>query len=130
MPIRQVYTDFADLVNGLRVENFQKRYVRDFGKAYIDAVGRQWRNAENLKNEGIRTYQRKAESMKLAEEQKQLDDIDQSYYVTVSYLLTLCEHASDIFAVAKANEKRQILSLILSNFEFDGKSVHYTIKES
>lgn len=34
MPIRQAYTDFADLVNGLGVENFQERYVRDFDEVF------------------------------------------------------------------------------------------------
>ena len=34
MPIRQAYTDFADLVNGLGVENFQERYVRGFDEVF------------------------------------------------------------------------------------------------
>ena len=62
--------------------------------------------------------------------QKKSDDIDQSYYVTVLYLLNLLEYVADIFKVAKVNEKRQILSLLLSNLEFDGKNANYTLKES
>ena len=69
------------------------------------------------------------EVAELEAKQRQLDDIDQSYYVTVSYLLNLFEHAADIFKVAKVNEKRQILGLLLSNLEFDGENVHYTLKE-
>ena len=61
---------------------------------------------------------------------KKSDDIDQSYYVTVSYLLNLLEYVADIFKVAKVNEKRQILGLLLSNLEFDGKNANYTFKES
>ena len=56
-------------------------------------------------------------------------DIDQSYCVTVSYLLNLLEHAADIFKAAKVNEKRQILGLLLSNLEFDSKNANYTYKE-
>ena len=69
------------------------------------------------------------EVAELEAKQKQLDDIDQSYYVTVSYLLNLFEHAADIFKVAKVNKKRQILGLLLSNLEFDGENIHYTLKE-
>ncbi|MBR3353276.1 recombinase family protein [Candidatus Saccharibacteria bacterium] len=77
-----------------------------------------------------RNNERYAEEVEEVEKkQRQLDEIDQSYYVTVSYLLSLFEHASDIFAVAKANEKRQILGLLLSNLEFDGENIHYTLKE-
>lgn len=77
-----------------------------------------------------RNNERYAEEVKeIEEKQRQLDEIDQSYYVTVSYLLALCEHASDIFAVAKAKEKRQILGLLLSNLEFDGENAHCTLKE-
>ena len=69
------------------------------------------------------------EVTELEAKQKQLDDIDQSYYVTVSYLLNLFEHAADIFKVAKVNKKRQILGLLLSNLESDGENIHYTLKE-
>ncbi len=48
----------------------------------------------------------------------------------VSYLLNLLEHVADIFKVAKVNEKRQILGLLLLNLEFDGKNANYNIKES
>lgn len=34
MPIRQAYTDFADLINGLGVENLQERYARDFDEVF------------------------------------------------------------------------------------------------
>ena len=69
------------------------------------------------------------ELAEIEKRQRQLDEVDQSYYVTVSYLLNLFEHAADIFKVAKVNEKRQILSLLLSNLQFDGENVHYTLKE-
>lgn len=48
-------------------------------------------------------------------QQQRLDSMDQGYYVTVEYLLNLFEHAADIFKVANSNEKRQILSMLLSN---------------
>ena len=55
--------------------------------------------------------------------------MDQGYYVTVEYLLNLFQHAADIFKVANSNEKRQILSMLLSNLYFDGESLTYTLKE-
>lgn len=97
---------------------------------------RQQRLFDTFMDGGITQEDYDANNVRYAEEvteleakQKQLDNIDQSYYVTVSYLLNLFEHAADIFKVAKVNEKRQILGLLLSNLEFDGKNVHYTLKE-
>lgn len=69
------------------------------------------------------------EFAKIEEQQQRLDDIDQGYYVTVGYLLNLFEHAADIFKVANSNEKRQILGLLLSNLQFDGENLVYTLKE-
>ncbi len=62
-------------------------------------------------------------------QQQRLDSMDQGYYVTVEYLLNLFEHAADIFKVANSNEKRQILSMLLSNLYFDGENLTYTLKE-
>lgn len=69
------------------------------------------------------------ELTKIEEQQQKLDDIDQGYYVTVGYLLNLFQHAADIFKVANSNEKRQILSMLLSNLSFDGENLTYTLKE-
>lgn len=69
------------------------------------------------------------ELAEIERQQKRLDSMDQGYYVTVEYLLNLFEHAADIFKVANSNEKRQILSMLLSNLYFDGKNLTYTLKE-
>ena len=62
-------------IRDMTLGRWRKRFP-DFNKAYIDAVGRQWRNAENLKNEGIRTYQRKAEVLHKKEEETRNRDTD------------------------------------------------------
>ena len=97
---------------------------------------RQQRLFDAFMDGGITQEDYNANNVRYAEEvteleakQKQLDDIDQSYYVTVSYLLNPFEHAADIFKVAKVNKKRQILCLLLSNHEFDGENIQYTLKE-
>ncbi len=69
------------------------------------------------------------ELAEIEKQQQRLDSMDQGYYVTVEYLLNLFQHAADIFKVANPNEKRQILSLLLSNLYFDGKNLTYTLKE-
>lgn len=69
------------------------------------------------------------ELAEIERQQQKLDDIDQGYYVTVEYLLNLFEHAADIFKVANSSEKRQILSMLLSNLQFDGENLTYTLKE-
>ena len=69
------------------------------------------------------------ELTEIERQQQRLDSMDQGYYVTVEYLLNLFEHAADIFKVANSNEKRRILSMLLSNLEFDGKNLVCTLKE-
>lgn len=69
------------------------------------------------------------ELTEIERQQQRLDSMDQGYYVTVEYLLNLFEHAADIFKVANSNEKHRILSMLLSNLEFDGKNLVCTLKE-
>lgn len=78
-------------------------------------------------NENMSRYR---EAIKELEKRlKNINAHDQGYYITVSYLINLFEHAADIFKVAKANEKRQILSLLLSDLEFDGETINFTLLE-
>ena len=50
---------------------------------------------------------------------------DEEYYLTSEYLLKLIANASKIFESSKAEEKRQLLKLTLSNLTLEGKKVLY-----
>jgi hypothetical protein len=58
-----------------------------------------------------------------------LEDVDQSFYVTASYLLQLFKHGDKIFEVATDEEKRQLVSIVLSNLKLDNKKVRFTPNE-
>lgn len=78
-------------------------------------------------NENNKRYRKELSELEL--KLKNINTCDQGYYVTVSYLVNLFEHAADIFKVAKVAEKRQILSLLLSDLEFDGETINFTLLE-
>ena len=61
--------------------------------------------------------------------EERLDKADQQFYVTAGYLLSIFEHAEKLFEVAQTDEKRQIIGLILSNLQLDGKKFTFTLKE-
>ena len=58
-----------------------------------------------------------------------LEDADQNFYATASYLLKLFKHGDKIFEVANDEEKRQIISIVLSNLSLKGKTVRFTPNE-
>lgn len=61
--------------------------------------------------------------------EERLDKADQQFYVTAGYLLSIFEHAEKLFEVAQTDEKRQIIGLLLSNLQLDGKKFTFTLKE-
>lgn len=58
-----------------------------------------------------------------------LEDADQNFYATASYLLQLFKHGDKIFEAATDEEKRQIISIVLSNLTLKGKTVRFTPNE-
>ena len=54
-----------------------------------------------------------------------LQEAEDSYYLTVKYLLELANKAYDLFVSSEVEEKRQIIKLVLSNLRVDGKEVRY-----
>ena len=61
--------------------------------------------------------------------EERLDKADQQFYVTAGYLLSIFEHAEKLFEAAQTDEKRQIIGLLLSNLQLDGKKFTFTLKE-
>jgi len=53
----------------------------------------------------------------------QLQEAEDSYYITTKYLLDLANRAYDLFESSEVEEKRQLIKLMLSNFRLDDKKL-------
>ena len=78
-------------------------------------------------NENNERYDEELRDIQRQEER--LDEADKQFYITIGYLLAIFQHAEKIFKVADVNEKRQIVSLILSNLQLDDKNLIFNLKE-
>ena len=72
--------------------------------------------------------------LKWREQQKQherklarLSQVDEQYYITVSYLLEIASRGKELFLAAQPNEKRELIGLLGQNLLLDGKSVQITL---
>ena len=60
---------------------------------------------------------------------KQLTRTDDDYYMQVTYLVEIARLACELFRCSKADEKRQLMSLVLSNIRVSGKKVLYEVQK-
>lgn len=58
-----------------------------------------------------------------------LEEADNNFYLTATYLLQLFEHGDKLFEVANIEEKRELLQLVLSNLKLNAKTVRFTPNE-
>lgn len=56
-----------------------------------------------------------------------LQDAEDNYYITASYLLQLANQAYELFKGSEIEEKRQILKLILQNPVLEGRTIRYDL---
>ena len=61
--------------------------------------------------------------------EEKLDNADNNFYISVGYLLSIFQNAEKLFEVANTSEKRQIVSLILSNLQLDDEKLIFNLKE-
>jgi len=54
-----------------------------------------------------------------------LQDAEDNYYLTCTYLLELAQKAYELFMSSEVEERRQIIKLVLQNVRLDGKKVCY-----
>ena len=78
-------------------------------------------------NENNKRYE--DELAKLQRRAKRLDSAEEYFYRTVGYLIALFSHAETIFDNADEDEKRQIVSLLLSNLKLNGKELTFNLKK-
>lgn len=60
---------------------------------------------------------------------KQLAKVDDEYYTQVTYLVEIAKRSGELFRSSIAEEKRQLLALVLSNLQIKGKKVLYTLQK-
>lgn len=60
---------------------------------------------------------------------KQYTEADGNFIVTVSYLLDLASRARDLFLSSKVDQKRKLISFVLSNVSLEGKKLVYKLNE-
>ena len=58
-----------------------------------------------------------------------LQKAEDEYYITANYLLELADRAYELFKSSEAEEKRQLLKLVLQNCKLKGKKLQYTLKK-
>ena len=54
-----------------------------------------------------------------------LQEAEDNYYITAKYILDLANRAYDLFLSSELDEKRQLIKLVLKNFNLDGKTVRF-----
>ena len=56
-----------------------------------------------------------------------LQNADEEYYITASYILNLANRAYDLFLSSEPDIKRKLLKLLLQNCEINNRSLRYTL---
>lgn len=70
-----------------------------------------------------------AKKNKALMELKRLNKAEDDYYVTANTILSLASRASKLFENSKPEQKKEILSMVLSNCTLDDEKVHYDLKK-
>jgi hypothetical protein len=60
---------------------------------------------------------------------KQHTNADMDFALTVTNLLNLASRASELFESSKVDQKRQLISFVVSNLRLNGKKVLYDLKK-
>lgn len=63
----------------------------------------------------------------ITQQLEKLDRVDETYYYTASTLLELANRAYDLFLSSEPEEKRQLLSFVLSNCTLEGRLLRYNL---
>jgi site-specific DNA recombinase len=56
-----------------------------------------------------------------------LEEVDNNYEIMTSQLLKLSKRAYELFLSSEVDEKRQLISLVLSNLKIDGENIVYDV---
>ena len=83
------------------------------------------RITQGLYNKKQQEYRAKQEEIE--KKMKSLQQADEEYYITASYILSLANRAYDLFLSSELTIKRQLLKLLLQNCEIKDASLTYKL---
>ncbi|MCD6225468.1 recombinase zinc beta ribbon domain-containing protein [bacterium] len=103
----------------------KEKYTKRLENLYLDKL-----DGSITEDEYNKFYTRFREKIneidgKLASLQKAEDE----YYITANYLLELANRAYELFKSSEAEEKRQLLKLVLQNCTLKGRKLQFTLKK-
>jgi site-specific DNA recombinase len=116
----------------------------DFHTKQLDTLNREYKTTvtmmDNLyldKLKGKITdehYDRFHESLRIQRDDinarlARLEHAEDNYYMTARYVLDLANKAYDLFMSSEVQEKRQLLTLVLSNIRVDHKNIVYDVQK-
>ena len=84
-----------------------------------------WRITKDFYDKKRQEYRAKQDEIK--SKMDNLQNTDEEYYITASYILSLANRAYDLFLNSEPEIKRQLLKLLLQNCEIDNGSLRYTL---
>ena len=109
-----LYSDFS--------QEHQK-YENRIEKMYDDQLdGRITQDMYDKKRQEFRDKQ-----VEIKNSMDRLQNADEEYYITASYILNLANRAYDLFLSSEPDIKRQLLKLLLQNCEINNGSLRYTL---
>lgn len=77
--------------------------------------------SREIYDENNKRYQE--ELLKIDDEERRLDGVDETFYTTSQYLRELMWHIADIFEAGRIDEKRRILSIIFEAIQLNGEEL-------
>lgn len=125
--LRQVHEDKkrmrSQLMSG--VESEIERYQTRIDRIYEDYLDE--KIPEDLYKRKSEEYRQKQRNLQFKREKIEL--VDDDYFATISHLLTVGKDAKKLFIKADIQQKRELLKLVLSNFQLDSEQLRWKLKE-
>lgn len=132
---------YKDVSEALRASHEDKKRMRDTSLATIDAEIEKYQTRmekvyEDYLDEKIpeALYKRKFEEFRKAQKSAQnkrinIEQVEDDYYGTVNHLLRLSKNATKLFDKANPEQKRTLISIVLSNLQLDGELLRWELKK-
>lgn len=132
---------YSQVSDALRVSHEDKKRMRDTTLATLDVEiekyqGRTEKVYEDYLDEKIpeSLYQRKFDEYREAQKSLEnkrinIEQIEDDYYGTVTHLLRLSKNATKLFEKADPEQKRSLISIVLSNLRLDGDLLRWELKK-
>lgn len=132
---------YDQVSEALRASHEDKKRMRDTTLATLDSEIEKYQTRmekiyEDYLDEKIpeSLYQRKFDEFRAAQKKLQnkrinIEQIEDDYYGTVTHLLRLSKNASKLFEKADIEQKRSLISIVLSNLQLDGDLLRYEIEK-